>query len=109
MPNRRLLVPPSPSPFSLLHRPSPATEPGAWSGPIGSAYGVHLVRVTEWTAATMPPYEEVIDRVRVDYDAARRTEADEAVFQALLDRYDVQVDEDAIQARLVTVAVGKGR
>ena len=86
-----------------------AAEPGAWSGPIGSAYGFHLVRVTEWTGATMPPYEEVMDRVRTDYDAARRTEADEAVFQALLDRYDVQVDEDAIQARLVTVAVGKRR
>ena len=86
-----------------------AAGPGEWSGPIVSPYGIHLVRVTEWAAATMPPYEGVMDRVRTDFDAARRAEGNEAVYQALLGRYDVQVDEDAIRARLTPATAGEGR
>ncbi len=86
-----------------------AVEPGDWTGPIRSSFGVHLVRVAEWTAPVLPPLADVIDRVRTDLDVQRREEANEAVFQALLQRYDVQVDESAIQARLVPVTAGEGR
>jgi hypothetical protein len=49
-----------------------------------------------------------VDRVRTDLEAQRRQEANEAVFQALLQRYDVQVDESAIQAKLAPAATGDG-
>jgi hypothetical protein len=85
-----------------------AAEPGEWTGPVSSSFGVHLVRVTEWTAPVQPPLADVIDRVRTDLAAQRRQEANEAVFQALLQRYDVQVDESAIQAKLAPAAAGDG-
>lgn len=86
-----------------------AAEPGGWTGPVSSSFGVHLVRVTEWAAPVLPPLADVIDRVRTDLAVQRREEANEAVFQALLQRYDVQVDEGAIQARLlVPPAAGEG-
>ena len=85
-----------------------AAEPGEWTGPVSSSFGVHLVRVTEWAAPVMPPLVDVIDRVRTDLEAQRRQEANEAVFQALLQRYEVQVDESAIQAKLAPAAAGDG-
>ena len=85
-----------------------AVEPGEWTGPIRSSFGVHLVRVAEWTAPVLPPLADVVDRVRTDLDVLRREEANEAVFQALLQRYDVQVDESAIQARLAAAPAGDG-
>ncbi len=85
-----------------------AAEPGEWTGPVSSSFGVHLVRVTEWAAPVLPPLADVIDRVRTDLEAQRREEANEAVFQALLQRYDIQVDESAIQAKLAPAAAGDG-
>ena len=86
-----------------------AVEPGEWTGPIRSGFGVHLVSVAERTAPVLPPLADVIDRVRTDLAVQRREDANEAVFQALLQRYDVQVDESAIQARLVPATAGEGR
>ncbi len=37
-------------------------EPGAWSGPVESPYGLHLVRVDEILAAELPPVAEVRPR-----------------------------------------------
>jgi len=85
-----------------------AAEPGEWTGPVSSSFGVHLVRVTEWAAPVLPPLADVMDRVRTDLEAQRRQEANEAVFQALLQRYDVQVDESAIQAKLAPAVSGDG-
>ncbi len=86
-----------------------AVEPEEWSGPIRSSFGVHLVMVAEWTAPVLPPLAEVIDRVRTDLEVQWREEANEAVFQALLQRYDVQVDEKAVQDRLVPAAAGESQ
>lgn len=38
-----------------------------WSGPFRSAYGWHLVRVDERREAVDPPFEQVSDRVRLDF------------------------------------------
>ncbi|MDG2306153.1 MAG: peptidylprolyl isomerase [Candidatus Binatia bacterium] len=38
-------------------------EPGTWSGPVESPYGLHLVRVEEILAAELPPVAEVRPRV----------------------------------------------
>lgn len=41
-----------------------ALEPGTWAGPIASAYGQHLVLVTEHAAARLPGLAEVIAMAR---------------------------------------------
>ena len=48
--------------------------PGVWTGPVGSAYGVHLVRILDSVPARTPPLEEVRDAVLRDWKAAKAQE-----------------------------------
>ena len=63
---------------------------GEWSGPVGSAYGVHLVRVLKIQRADTPSFEDVSDRVEVDYLEAFTSQAAEAYYRTLRQRYDVR-------------------
>jgi hypothetical protein len=45
---------------------------GRWSGPVESAYGLHLVLVRERTAGRTPPLNEVRDAVVSEWRAAQR-------------------------------------
>jgi hypothetical protein len=58
-----------------------ASPRGAWSGPIASSYGLHLVWVHERRAARIAPFEEV--RVQVE-DAWREERGEEALRDALV-------------------------
>jgi hypothetical protein len=66
--------------------------PGRWYGPVESGFGLHLVFVEQRMEGRMPALEEVRDAVRNDWLAARRTEANEAFYQRLRERYEVTVD-----------------
>ena len=61
-----------------------------WQGPIRSAYGWHLVLLDARLPERLPAYEEVADRVAVDFNLRRRERANEAYYQSLLERYEVQ-------------------
>ncbi|MCP5523904.1 MAG: peptidyl-prolyl cis-trans isomerase [Verrucomicrobiales bacterium] len=74
-----------------------------WQGPVVSRFGFHLVRITQREEATLPPLEEVRDKVLGDYEATKRAEANEAYYQDLRRRYDVVIDEQAL-ARPVEAA-----
>lgn len=76
-------------------------EPG-WHGPIGSGYGIHLVNITERVESRVPEYDEVRDRLVMDFNRMRRDRANEALFEGLSERYDIEVDEAAIEARALT-------
>lgn len=65
---------------------------GRWQGPIESGYGAHLVLVRERTEGRVPALEEVRDTVRRAWMNARRQEANEKFYQALLHRYTVTVE-----------------
>jgi hypothetical protein len=69
-----------------------ATEPGQWSGPIESPYGLHLVLVLERTAATPPALAEVRRRVERELLAERRRARLEALYERLLRKYTVAVE-----------------
>jgi parvulin-like peptidyl-prolyl isomerase len=62
---------------------------GGWQGPIRSAYGWHLVNMTQRQAPRQLTFEEVVERVAVDYRQQQRRDANEAYYQALLSRYDI--------------------
>lgn len=64
---------------------------GVWSGPLRSAYGVHLVRVAERVGGKLPLLSEVRDAVRRDVLAARRARLQREFLQSLLARYRVSV------------------
>ena len=64
---------------------------GEWNGPIGSAYGTHLVRVTGRTESRLPALAAVRDRVVADLGEERRREQTRAAFQAVRARYEVRL------------------
>jgi len=65
---------------------------GTWLGPISSAYGLHLVQVTERSAASTPPLGDIRSVVIREWTNARRKEIEDARFNLLLSRYQVRID-----------------
>ncbi len=66
--------------------------PGRWSGPVASGFGLHLVFVETREEGRAPALDEVRDAVRNDWSSARRTEANEAFYQSLRERYEVTIE-----------------
>ena len=64
-----------------------------WQGPIPSAYGYHLVRLSGRTPSRDPLLAEVADAVRRDYLQQRRRDANETFYRRLRERYDVKFSE----------------
>jgi len=62
---------------------------GEWSGPIHSAYGLHLVRVGEFREGYDPPLAEVRDAVEKKWRTARRDVYTKAAYEKLRNRYEV--------------------
>jgi parvulin-like peptidyl-prolyl isomerase len=69
-----------------------ALEPGAWAGPVESAYGLHLVRVDAVAPGSEPELADVRAAVERDWRAARREEALERHHAELLERYRVTIE-----------------
>jgi len=69
-------------------------KPGAWSGPIESGYGLHLVRVSEVKPATRRAFSEVKTQVLEYWREQRQRQDNEKYFASLLKKYDVVVDEN---------------
>jgi peptidyl-prolyl cis-trans isomerase C len=68
-------------------------EPGEWSGPFRSDFGMHAVRLRGRTVARLPPYDEIAARVAEEYGAARRREANEQAYREMRARYDVVIEQ----------------
>ena len=66
--------------------------PGQWQGPIESGYGVHLVYVSERTAARAPALAEVRDAVQREWTNAQRLDGSARFYQELLKRYTVAIE-----------------
>jgi hypothetical protein len=73
---------------------------GEWSGPIESAYGLHLVLVDVRQAGRVSELAEVRGAVERDWRFARREEAQELFNANLLERYRVTIEwpEDLVEA-----------
>jgi len=68
-----------------------ALEPGRWSEPIESAYGLHLVYVTSRVEARRQPLDEVRMQVAEDVYARREREQLRAALDELRAHYEVRV------------------
>lgn len=68
-------------------------EVGSWQGPLASAYGFHLVRVSSVEAAQPSSLTEVRGRVLEEYHREQRVRAKELFYSALLKKYEVVADE----------------
>ncbi len=63
-----------------------------WKGPVTSAYGTHLVRVSERVEARDPPFVEVREAARRELLHARKIQANDALYERLRARYSVKVE-----------------
>lgn len=73
-----------------------AAPVGEWTGPVGSAYGAHVVRVEGRDAAPAPRFEDVVPAVREAFLRDARAERNAAFRAELRRRYHVIVElEDA--------------
>jgi parvulin-like peptidyl-prolyl isomerase len=70
---------------------------GPWQGPVASAYGFHLVRVSARQAAQPLPYEAVRAQVLEDWQREEQAKAGQRFLAGLLKKYDVVVDDSVKQ------------
>ena len=62
-----------------------------WTGPVGSSYGLHLVRVDERAPARMPQLEQIHRKVEREYETEQRAEANRRFLRELRQRYEVEI------------------
>jgi parvulin-like peptidyl-prolyl isomerase len=67
-------------------------QPGRWSEPIRSPYGIHLVWVAERDAATIPALDAVRPRVLRAYRAERRAQYLSRMMDDLHAAYEVRIE-----------------
>lgn len=60
-----------------------------WNNPVRSAYGMHLVRVTDRQEAAMPAFDAVRDKVLWQWRSEKSGELSDAQFELIKARYDV--------------------
>jgi hypothetical protein len=71
---------------------------GAWSGPVRSGFGVHLVRVEAIVPGRAAELEEIREALARDVVAERRKEAADAFDAALRERYKVIMEDIDVSA-----------
>jgi hypothetical protein len=80
-------------------------EPGVWSGPVASSYGLHLVLVRERIEGALPALAAIRPMVEARYAADRRSRQLDAMYERLLGKYTVVIEKrDTANA---TTAAGK--
>jgi hypothetical protein len=67
--------------------------PGAWQGPVESAFGQHLVRVTARREAEPRPFEAVREILVEEWRRREEAAAKELYFKGLLERYDIEATD----------------
>ena len=62
-----------------------------WIGPLSSAYGLHIVRVSAIEPARVPPFEAVKDAVKREWSSERRSSVLKEQYEKFRARYQVTV------------------
>ena len=74
-----------------------AASPSSWSGPVKSAYGLHLVHLTHLRPGEARPFEDVREAVANDWRRERERETKAAYLLRLRDKYRITTDASAEQ------------
>ena len=69
----------------------PDTWPDTWKGPVRSAYGWHMVRLTAYQPAKLPPFAGLAERVARDWQEGERQSAIAAAWRVLRQKYRVEM------------------
>lgn len=68
-------------------------EPGIWSGPVQSAFGIHLVRITDKRAPERPKLDEVRDSVLLEWRRETGADLAQAQYENLASSYRIETPE----------------
>ena len=71
---------------------------GRWSGPYESSYGLHLISITERKSGGLPAMAEIRPVLEREWRTERSKAANERFYQALRERYDVEIRLPAASA-----------
>lgn len=69
--------------------------PGAWSGPVPSTFGAHLVRLDALEEGRLPGLDEARAAVEREWFAERRQRELDALYRRLLERYQVVIEDSS--------------
>lgn len=67
-------------------------ETGTWSGPLGSSYGLHLVRIESREAGEAAEFDSVRPQVLTAWRAEQALQRNRAAVEELVDSYDVVIE-----------------
>ena len=67
-------------------------ETNAWSGPVESVYGFHLVMIDSFVPGRSPRLAEVRERVKSEWFAAQRLLATEKLYEQLDEKYNIVIE-----------------
>jgi hypothetical protein len=73
-----------------------ALPKGTWAGPVRSAFGQHLVQVTEITASNAPRFEDVRASVEAEWRRDATRKAAEAAYAVVKARYLIDLSQTGI-------------
>lgn len=69
-----------------------SAETGKWVGPVESAYGLHLVLVTEKIPAAQQPLTSIRSQVEREVQLERKHKELQALYDRLLEKYSVKIE-----------------
>jgi len=75
-----------------------ALDPGGWTGPIESGFGLHLVRIDAVEPGRASTLDEVRAAVQRDLQVAYQQRASDEIYATLAGEFDIVVDESAFAA-----------
>ena len=67
-------------------------EQGRWAGPVESAYGIHLVFISNLTPTREPALAEVRERVQSQWLAEQRRVATDRLYQRMAGKYSIEIE-----------------
>lgn len=68
-----------------------AMPTGSWTGPVGSGFGAHLVRIRNRVEGKVAPLSAVHQQVENDWRSATEKQREDRAYQALLDGYTIRI------------------
>ena len=77
---------------------------GQWSGPVESAFGLHLVRVDERGVGKTPTLDQIRPIVLREWQSGERQRQNKSFLAALRDKYEVRVEGPAAELFAAPVA-----